>query len=110
VIGDGAALYGIQVLWSAARYQAGVLYVVLNNGGYRVMDRLAEGAGEPAPWPSFESIDLSAMASAQGCEARRVATHAELVEALDEAIPGLAERRSPLLLETLVAADPQFQV
>jgi benzoylformate decarboxylase len=110
VIGDGAALYGIQVLWSAARYEAGVLYVVLNNGGYRVMDRLAEGAGEPAPWPSFESIDLSAMARAQGCEARRIATHAELVEALDEAIPGLADRRSPLLLEAMVAADPQFQV
>jgi benzoylformate decarboxylase len=110
VIGDGAALYGIQSLWSAARYEAGVLYVVLNNGGYRVMDRLAEGAGEPAPWPSFESIDLSAMARAQGCEARRIATHAELTEALDEVIPGLAARRTPLLLETMVAADPTFQV
>jgi benzoylformate decarboxylase len=110
VIGDGAAMYAFQVLWSAARYEAGVLFVVLNNGGYRVMDRLAEGAGESAPWPSFETIDLSAMARAQGCEARRVTTHAELTEALDEAIPGLASRSTPLLLETMVAADPQFQV
>jgi benzoylformate decarboxylase len=74
------------------------------------MDRLAEGAGEPAPWPSFESIDLSAMARAQGCEARRIATHAELLAALDEVVPGLAERSTPLLLETMVAADPTFQV
>jgi benzoylformate decarboxylase len=110
VIGDGAAMYAIQVLWSASRYEAGVLFVVLNNGGYRVMDRLAEGAGESAPWPSFESIDLSAMARALGCEARRIATHAELTAALDETVPGLAARRSPLLLEAMVAADPTFQV
>jgi benzoylformate decarboxylase len=110
VIGDGAALYSIQVLWSAARYEAGVLYVVLNNGGYRVMDRLAEGAGEPAPWPSFDSIDLSAIARAQGCDARRITTHSELTAALDEVLPGLAERRSPLLLEAMVAADPTFLV
>jgi benzoylformate decarboxylase len=110
VIGDGSALYAIQGLWSAARYEAGVLYVVLNNGGYRVMDRLAEAAGETAQWPSFESIDLSAMARAQGCEARRVATHTDLTVVLDETVPGLAARTAPLFLEVIVGEDRDFQV
>jgi benzoylformate decarboxylase len=110
VVGDGSSLYTIQSLWSAARYEVGVLFVVLANGGYAVMDRLAEGQGEPAPWPAFGAIDLAAIARAQGCNATRVQTHAELVEALDEALPGLAERAEPLLLEVIVSADREFQV
>ena len=43
-----------------------MLFVVLNNGGYRVMDRLAEMQGERAAWPAFDTIDLSALARALG--------------------------------------------
>src|SRR3712207_7363335 len=46
VVGDGSAIYGIQGLWSAAHYGAGVLYVILSNGGYAIMDRLAERRSE----------------------------------------------------------------
>jgi benzoylformate decarboxylase len=35
VIGDGSASYSIQALWSAARYETGVVIVVVNNGGTR---------------------------------------------------------------------------
>ena len=49
VIGDGSSLYGIQGLWSAAHYRAGVLYVILSNGGYAIMDRLAERSGQRRP-------------------------------------------------------------
>ena len=45
VLGDGAALYTIQALWSAARYRVGVLVVVMANGGYAVMDALAREHG-----------------------------------------------------------------
>ena len=48
VVGDGSALYSIQSLWSAARYGVGALFVILANGGYAVMDRLAEMQGEHA--------------------------------------------------------------
>ena len=41
VLGDGSTTYAIQALWSAARYDVGVLLVVLANGRYAVMD----GAG-----------------------------------------------------------------
>jgi benzoylformate decarboxylase len=108
VVGDGSALYGIQALWSAAQYGMGALFVVVANGGYRVMDRLAEAHGGSGPWPSF-AVDVSGLARAFGCPARRVETHDDLVATLDEVVPGLADRRDPLLLEVVVEPDETFR-
>jgi thiamine pyrophosphate-dependent acetolactate synthase large subunit-like protein len=110
VVGDGSSLYAIQSLWSAARYGVGTLFVILANGGYRVMDRLAEAQRESAPWPAFEAIDIAGMARALGCPARRVEEHADLVRTLDDVVPGLVERTEPLLLEVVVAPDANFEV
>jgi benzoylformate decarboxylase len=110
VVGDGSAMYAIQALWSAARYEVGAIFVVLANGGYRVMDRLAEAASQQAPWPDFGTIDIAAIARAQGCPARRVETLDELNAALDEAFDGIAERSEPLLLEVAIAPDGDFVV
>jgi benzoylformate decarboxylase len=104
VLGDGASLYQILGLWSAARYEVGVLFVVLVNRGYAIMDRLAERSGAPGPWPEVD-VDLVAMARAQGCEAVRVTDQAELLEQLDR---GLDRRDAPLLLAVEVAQDPTF--
>jgi benzoylformate decarboxylase len=109
IVGDGAALYQVQALWSAARYGAGVLFVVLANGGYAIMDRLAERHGDaPPPWPHFDDVRLATIAGGLGCPARRVENHDELIAALDEIVPGLAGRTEPLLLEVAVEADPTF--
>jgi benzoylformate decarboxylase len=107
VVGDGSALYGIQALWSAAHYRVGVLFVILANGGYAIMDRLAERQGAPGPWPGFD-VDIAALARAQGCEARRIAEHDDLVEALDEVVPELATREEPLLLDVAIAPTTSF--
>ena len=104
VVGDGSSLYAIQALWSAARYGVGALFVVMANGRYAIMDKLAANTGEPAPWPSFETIDIAAIAQALGCEAMRVESHADLLAQLDEVLPGLARRDTPLVLE--VAVEP----
>jgi benzoylformate decarboxylase len=108
VVGDGSSLFAVQALWSAARYRVGALFVVLANGGYAVMDRLAEAQGLTAPWPGFGTIDIAAIARAQGCHAVRVVDHDELVALLDDVVPQLAGRDEPLLLEVLVAPDPEF--
>jgi benzoylformate decarboxylase len=108
VVGDGASMFAIQSLWSAARYRVGALFVVLANGGYAVMDRLAEQQDQAAPWPGFGEIDIAAMARAQGCPARRIERHDELVGGLDEVVPGLEDRDEPLLLEVVVSPDPEF--
>jgi benzoylformate decarboxylase len=106
-VGDGSSLYAIQALWSAAQYGAGALFVVLSNGGYAVMDRLTEQYGGSPPWPGF-AVDVAGLARALGCPARTVREHAELLEALDEVVRGLADRTEPLLLEVVIAPDETF--
>jgi benzoylformate decarboxylase len=109
VVGDGAALCGVQALWSAAHYRVGTLFVVLANGRYAVMDRLAEQHGGKAPWPAFDEVSMAGMARALGCEAIRINDHGELTAALDDVLPTLAARREPLLLDVSVSVDPDFQ-
>jgi benzoylformate decarboxylase len=107
VVGDGSAMYGIQALWSAAYYGVGVLFVILSNGGYAIMDRLAEREGLSAPWPSFH-VDVAGLARAQGCTARRISAHDELLRTLDEVVPDLAARQEPLLLDVEIAPTATF--
>jgi benzoylformate decarboxylase len=107
IVGDGSSLYAIHALWSAAHYRAGALFVILANGGYAIMDRLAEQHGGAVPWPGF-GVDVAGLARALGCPARTVGTHDELLQAFDEVLPGLAGRGEPLLLEIAVAPDESF--
>jgi benzoylformate decarboxylase len=107
VVGDGSSVYGIQALWSASNYDVGVLFVILSNGGYAIMDRLAERHALPAPWPSFH-VDVAGLARAFGCAARRIERYDELVRELDEIVPRLASMRAPLLLDVVVEPTSHF--
>jgi benzoylformate decarboxylase len=109
LVGDGSSLYSIQALWSAARYRVGTLFVILANGGYSIMDRLVEKEGGAPAWPGFPEIDLSGLARAFGCSARRIATSDDLDGAFDEVVPGLADREEPLFLEVVVDPDDTFE-
>ncbi|MEV1166831.1 thiamine pyrophosphate-dependent enzyme [Nonomuraea sp. NPDC049784] len=109
VVGDGSALYGMHALWSATHYRVGALFVVLANGRYAVMDRLADKQGGKAPWPPFTEVDMGGLARSLGCPARRVDTYDELTAALDEVLPSLSTREEPLLLDVTVTVDPDFQ-
>ncbi|WP_353952559.1 thiamine pyrophosphate-binding protein [Knoellia sp. S7-12] len=104
LLGDGASLYNIQGLWSAQHYRVGALFVVLSNGGYAVMDRLAAGHGGKPPWPAFTEVSVSTIAAGFGCATSRVTTHDELTDQLDRILPTLGERTEPLLLEVVVEA------
>jgi benzoylformate decarboxylase len=106
VVGDGSSLYAVQALWSAARYRAGALVVVLANGRYAIMDRLAERQGAAGPWPAFEEVDVRAIAAGFGCPAVRVDDHGALLEVLDDVAAGLAGRTEPLVLVADVEPDP----
>jgi benzoylformate decarboxylase len=102
LIGDGASLYNIQGLWSAQHYGVGTLFVILSNGGYAVMNRLAAGHGGKPPWPDFGEISVSTLAQGLGCPAIRVEGYDRLVEELDRIIPTLGSRTTPLLLDVAV--------
>jgi benzoylformate decarboxylase len=103
VLGDGSALFAIQALWSAARYEVGVLMVVMANGGYGVMDAQAQARGGTGAWPAFPGVEIAGIARCFGCAATHVQTHEQLLSALDEALADPAARTQPLLIEVAVA-------
>ncbi|MFO0818912.1 MAG: thiamine pyrophosphate-binding protein [Pirellulales bacterium] len=103
LLGDGASMYGIQGLWTAARYRIPVTFVICNNSEYRIlkvcgqvlhMPEVASGAspglriGEP-------SVDFVSLARSLGVEAHRVTDADELSERVRGNLFGAA----PLLLE-----------
>ena len=102
IVGDGSSMYAIQSLWSAAQYHVGALLIVMSNGRYAVMDRLARDAGGEGAWPAFDGVDITGIAERLGCPARRISSHDELIATFDEVLPGLAQRGEPLLLEIVV--------
>jgi benzoylformate decarboxylase len=101
IVGDGSSMYAIQSLWSAAKYDVGVLLIVMSNGRYAVMDKLAHDAGGPGAWPAFD-VDITGIAGNLRCPARRIEGFDELIAAFDEVLPGLSERREPLVLEVVI--------
>ncbi|HEY7196981.1 MAG TPA: thiamine pyrophosphate-binding protein [Gaiellaceae bacterium] len=104
LLGDGSSLYSVQAVWSAAYYGIGVLFVVVGNGRYAVLDELAGDHGAKGSWPAFDSLEVATVARGFGCRAERVETHDELVRILDETVPRLRDLTEPLFLEVVVEA------
>jgi benzoylformate decarboxylase len=107
--GDGSALYAIQGLWTAARYQAQVVFVIFNNSSYQILKGgLIALEGESARHGQFigmditePEVDFSRLAESFGVRARRVARAAELRPALDWAFA----ESGPTLLDVQIARD-----
>jgi benzoylformate decarboxylase len=95
VVGDGSLMYYPQALWSAASAQVPVIFVVLNNGCYRVLKVIIDRMGGPwgsdgerTPGLDFGSpaIDFVAMGESMGVSGQRVTTPTELRAALERAL------------------------
>ncbi|MCI0640179.1 MAG: thiamine pyrophosphate-dependent enzyme [Gemmataceae bacterium] len=107
VIGDGAALYGIQALWSAAHHQIPVTFVIANNSEYRILKVCGDVLDMPelreprCPGMNLTGpdVDFVGLARALGVEAHRVMEPQELS---DRARAGLASA-SPVLLDAKIA-------
>jgi benzoylformate decarboxylase len=105
IVGDGAAMFGIQAIWTAAQYDVPVVYVVLNNGGYGILKAFAAFHGTPGvPGLDVPDLDLVAIAGGFGAEAGRITAATELSTAYGEAFATARQRRRPVLLD--VAIDP----
>jgi benzoylformate decarboxylase len=99
VIGDGAAMYSIQALWSAANLEVPLTIVVVNNGCYATLDRFARHFGIDKPvGTALPGLDFAGLARAQGCVASRVDAPELLAPALREAL-GSAR---PYLVDVIV--------
>jgi thiamine pyrophosphate-dependent acetolactate synthase large subunit-like protein len=94
VCSDGAAMYSITALWTAAHHRIPVTYVMLNNGAYRILKlNMVEYLGEAARGRRFVGMDLTdpdlrfdRLAEAMGVPGRRVERPEDLAPALREAI------------------------
>ncbi|TWT01265.1 thiamine pyrophosphate-binding protein [Reyranella sp. CPCC 100927] len=103
VIGDGSAMYCVQALWSAAHYKLPLIFVIANNGGYRILkQRLKAFHGNDTPiGMDFRDppIDVAGLARAYGVTAHKVETADQFDAALKAA---LATTSGPVLLDVVV--------
>lgn len=99
LIGDGAAMYAIQALWTAARERANVGFVILDNGRYAALDGFGAHFGiENPPGCDLSGLDFAALAEAQGVPGARV----EAPEELEGALKAVLEPGGPALLDVRI--------
>src|SRR4030081_2995386 len=83
LIGDGSAMYSIQVLWTAAQRKLPLTVVVINNTGYGAMRSFSQVMQERnVPGLEVPGIDFVKLAEGMGCNAVRVGKASELASAL----------------------------
>lgn len=109
--GDGAAMYTIQALWSAARHNVDVKFVICNNRSYRLLQiniqaYWQERGIQQHKYPlSFDlskpEVNFVEMARSMGVEAVRVEKTQEIVPAIQKALT----HKGPFLIDVVVEAD-----
>ncbi len=101
ILGDGAANYSIQALYTAAQHRLSVVFLVLNNREYGILKSFAEQQKTPGvPGMNLPDLDFVALAKGYGCAAFRVGTKDALGQALKEAL----DRQGPTVLEVTITS------
>lgn len=109
--GDGAAMYTIQALWSAARHHIDAKFVICNNRSYKLLQLnvLAYWQERQIPqhdYPlSFDlskpEIDFVEMARSMGVEGVRIEKPQEIAPAIQKALA----HQGPFLMDVVLEAD-----
>lgn len=94
MLGEGAAMYGIQGLWSAAHHKIPVTFVICNNAQYQILKIGGKGLQLPhALQGQFEGLDIAepeidyvALARSLGVEAHRISEPDELRDRARESL------------------------
>ena len=98
IIGDGSAMMTIQGLWTAANDNIPCIFVICNNGMYRVLKvnfdvyqreilQQKESSGENLPYSDFPTpFDISAVATSMGVHGERITDPAEISPAVQRAV------------------------
>jgi benzoylformate decarboxylase len=100
ILGEGASMYGVQGLWTAARYKIPATFVICNNAQYQILKVGATQLQLPAAQEgrfigldlAEPEIDIVALARSLGVEAHRVTEPDELSELLRDGLAGDAPR------------------
>jgi benzoylformate decarboxylase len=110
LIGDGSAMFNCQALWTAAHERLAIVFLILNNGAYRILkQRVNALRGHAAQTGRYVAMDLddppidfTALARSMGVRAERAATLDEVRKSLAAALAAAG----PTLID--VALDPSF--
>jgi benzoylformate decarboxylase len=106
VMGEGSAQYTLHALWTAARHNLPVTFVIPNNAGYLSLKYyLADQKAWQAGW-DLSGVDMAALARGFGCPAQRITTADELREAL----PAALWADGPMLLDVVVDDPGGFRL
>jgi len=114
LLGEGAAAYGIQGLWSAAKYKVPVVFVICNNAQYQILKVCGRQLNLPAAEAErFEGVDLTgpeldylSLARGFGVEAHRVTEPDELADRVQAAWKG----DKPVLLDVPISRELQSRL
>jgi len=109
LIGDGSAMMTVQGLWTAVNDNIPCVFVILNNGMYRVLkvnfniyqkDILnVEPAGGSLPYSDFPSpFDMAAIAKSMGMESERITDPEDIKDAVVRA----SKLDKPVLLDIVI--------
>ena len=94
IVSDGAAMYTVSALWTAAHHRIPVTWVICNNAEYRILkDNVASYLGPGLANRQFVALDLTdpplrydRIAESLGVHGRRVERPEDLRPALEEAL------------------------
>ena len=95
IVGDGAALYSPQALWTAAHERLPVTFVVINNREYNILKRFMRSQPHYASARANRfiamdiidpAVDFMALAASMGVPAQRIDRAAEIAPTLEAAI------------------------
>ncbi len=109
ILGEGAAMYGIQGLWSAAHHNIPATFVIPNNAQYQILKIGAMGMNLPhATAGKFHGMDLTkpepdmvGLAKSLGIDAVRINEPDDLSDALKESLAG----NKPKLIDVPIARE-----
>ena len=104
IVGDGAANYVIQAIWTAAQHNLPILFVIPRNGAYNILKSFAELLETPGvPGLDLPGLDFVALAKGYGCDGERVTSSNELPDAIRR---GIEFNRVHLIEVTVDATVP----
>jgi benzoylformate decarboxylase len=94
LLGEGAAMYGIQGLWSAAHYEIPATFVICNNAQYQILKIGAKGLKLPrALEGQYEGLDIRqpevnmvGLARSLGVDAHRITEPDELSDRVRDSL------------------------
>lgn len=95
LVGDGAAMYSPQAIWTAAHEKLPVTFIVMNNREYNVLKNFMRSQSDyvSAKTNRFLAMDIEdpavdylALATAMGVPARRIERPADIAPAIEAAI------------------------